>query len=310
MEKLTTVSKIVLLESFLEQGVGLILKLCTWQITLSTVQEAKAPIFLEASLASQFKILIQEHSSNYTRLEQGLIILAETRRMMLNESGTSTHKSHSDAGDGTSHNPEQPRFMRIGQWPTKLTSALATPSTAPETHSAIHRTVTDLQNEEIAMDTIRSSASSDGSTQSENDATRVDQPHGTASNEGLVEIKDSGHSAIRNYYHFEWFRILVSMIFIIISEVIIYGLSTYSNIVSLWQIFLGMAAMGLVASILYTGLFVILMEYNVVMENFVQTYARLQPGLQHICLRVCAYLYACGVIGGIAYLGYWYLWQL
>ncbi len=228
---------------------------------------------------------------------------------MLNGSGTSTHRSHSGAGDGTSHNPEQPRFMRIGQWPTKLTSALATPSTAPETHSAIHRTVTDLQNEEIAMDTIRSSASSDGSNQSENEATRVDQPHVTTSNKDSVEIKDSGHSTIRNYYQFEWFRILVSMILIIISEVIIYGLSTSSNIVLLWQIFLGMAAMGLVSSILYTGLFVILMEYNVVMENFVQNYARLQPGLQHICLRVCAYLYACGVIGGIAYLGFWYLWE-
>ncbi len=225
---------------------------------------------------------------------------------MLKESGTSTHSSHSDAGDGTSHTPQQPRFMRIGLWPKKLTSALAAPSTAPKTHSAIHRTVTDLQNEEITMDTIRSSTSSNSSTQPENEAARVDQSHVTASNEDSVEREDSGHSAIRNYYQFEWFRILISMVFLIISEVIIYGLTMYGNIVVLWQIFLWMAAIGLVSSILYTGFFVVLMEYNKVMENFVQKYARLPPEPQHICLRVCAYLYACGVIGGIAYLGFWY----
>ena len=89
---------------------------------------------------------------------------------------------------------------------------------------------------------------------------------------------------------------------LMVSEVIILVLALYGNVVLLWQSVLTSIAIGLFSLLLYTGIFVVLTEYHEAVENFFNKYARIRPGLQHLCFRLCAYIYSLGVV---AVLGLW-----
>ena len=175
-----------------------------------------------------------------------------------------------------------------------MTPELATPSIALETHSAIRRTGTDLHNEEISIGTARSRIHSDDQTRSDHqdEGGDVSMPL----SEHLVVSEDRGQDPPHDYYQFEWFRILVGMVLAMVSEVIIFVLVDFGNIVLFWFQILTSIAMGIGLLLLYTGIFVLLMEYHEAVENCFNRYARLRPGLQHACLRLCAYIYALGVI--------------
>lgn len=86
------------------------------------------------------------------------------------------------------------------------------------------------------------------------------------------------------------------MVLGIISEVIILGLVELGNLVTLRYYILNSIAIGILLLLLYTGIFVVLTEYHETVGKFLNRYARLRPGLQHACLRLCAYIYALAVI--------------
>ena len=272
----------------------------TGQITiiLFLVNSGKpqASICLMASMAMCYNP-IQGCTSKYTISEKPLTLIAEKRRTMLSENDTSTHNSQSEAGHGPSRDISQKQIMRIGQWPMGMTSAPATPSIALRSQNTIRRTGTDLSNEETTTDIVRPRIH----PQAENESVRDSLPQDTSSAESLVVSEDTRLISSRDYYQFEWFWVLIGMIFLMVSEIIIIGLVLFANVVVLWAPILMSVAIGLISSLLYTGIFVILLEYHEAMEKFLDKYACLGPGLQHLCLRVCAYVYACGVIVAIAF---------
>ena len=244
--------------------------------------------------------LVQERTSEAVRFKALLTSILEKRRSLI-----STHNAQSDAEFAPSQNTGRPQFQRIGQWPNKMTPDLPTPSIPLEPHSAIRRTGTDLQNEEIRIDTARCRTRSDDRTRSEHEheSGEVSLPHDTSSSEHSAVLEDRGQDLSRDYYQFEWFRILIGMMLVMVSEVITFGLVEFGNVVLLWYNILNSIAIGLLSLLLYTGIFVVLMEYHEAVENFLNRYARLRPGLQHFCLRLCAYVYALSVP---AVLGLWF----
>lgn len=98
------------------------------------------------------------------------------------------------------------------------------------------------------------------------------------------------------------------MVLLMVSEIIISILVTFADIVELWPFFLSSLAIGLCSSLLYTGIFVFLTHYNEAIEKSLDRYARVRPWLQRICLRICAYAYACGVLAAVGYLLYYLIY--
>ena len=192
--------------------------------------------------------------------------------------------------------------MRVGQWPTETTPNPSASSIALETHNAIRRTGTDLQNEEADMGTVRTRTNSKDNTQAEDEAARSPQPQDPPSLENLVVTEARRHLLSRDYYRFEWFRILIGMIILLVSEIIISVLVRLGDIVTLWQSVFNSVAIGLASLFLYTGFFVLLGEHHEAMKRAVEKYARLSPRLQRTCLRFCAYAFSCSVIAAVAYI--------
>ena len=193
--------------------------------------------------------------------------------------------------------------MKIGQWPTRTTSAPTAPSVFLQIHNTVHRTGTDLQNEEVNMGIVRSRAPND-TTQAENEAAGIVQPQNASSahNPGVTE--DRGPELTLDYYHFEWFRILIGMILVMVSQIIVSVLTLLGDILVLLQPVLTSIGIGLVSSVLYTGFFVVLMEYHEAVGKAVHKYTRLHPRSQQKCLRFCAYAYPCSVVVGLALVFY------
>lgn len=186
--------------------------------------------------------------------------------------------------------------MRIGQWPTKTTLA---PSVVPEAHSSIRRIGTDPVNEELSVGVVRSRTCPNDGGQPENDAARETPPHDT---EHCVATQAQGSVLSYDYYQLEWFWILIGTILLMVSETVIWFLVTFGDfaIIILPIPVLISIAIGLVSSMHYIGVFFILMEHHEEIESAIYKYTRLRPGSQNLCLRVCAYAYACGVIVAFA----------
>ena len=237
---------------------------------------------------------VQEHTSEGIISNPSLTEVIEKKRF--------THNLPSDAEHASSHDTGQAQFLRIGQWPSRITPELATPFIALETHSAIRRTGTDLRNEEISIGTAHSRIYSDEQTHSDyqHEYGDVSVPHNTTSYEHSAVFEDRGQDPPHDYYQFEWFRLLIGMVLAMVSGVIIFVLILVvygaTMIVIFWKMILISVAIGVSSLLLYTGIFVLLMEYNEAIENCLNRYARLRPALQHACLRLCAYIYALGVI--------------
>ena len=233
------------------------------------------------------------------------MIVIEKSRTISIERGNDGRGAQSNAEHGPFHDTRCRHFLRIGQWPASTNSALAGPSTALESLIAIRRTGTDLQNEETNIGTVHSRTISDNSTQSETEAARMSHPHDTSSVETLVQSNDSSPNLSLHYYQFEWFRILIGMVLLMVSEVIVFALvvvATTTSVIGLWRKFLISVAVGLFSSLLYVSIFIVLVEYHEAIEEFLDKHAHLWPGLQHTCLRASAYIYACGVIAVICYI--------
>lgn len=245
--------------------------------------------------------MVHESASEDAGAEPSLINTAENRRTVIRERSTSMHRVQSDAGYEISHGTRQPQFLHVGQWPAKMTPDFATPSVSLQTTIAIHRTGTELQNEEESVGTIHSRTCSDDGTHSEHqhESGEIPQPHDAPPTEDLTLSKDRGHNLPCDYYQFEWFWILIGMVLLLVSEFIIFTLVILGDIVTLWPSFLILLGIGLCSSLLYTGIFVVLTEYHEVVEKFLDRYARVRPWLQRICLRVCTYAYACGVLAAV-----------
>lgn len=232
------------------------------------------------------------------------MIFTEKSRTISIDSGNEAHGAQSSAENGPFHDTGHRPFLRIGQWPAPTTSALAGPPIALKAHIGIRRTGTDLQNEEINIGAVGSRTVSDNNTQSETEAARVSHPHDTSSTENADQSKDGGPNLSLHYYQFEWFRILIGMVLLMVSDVITHALVTVTftaNVVGLWLNVLISVAVGLFLLLLYTSIFVVLMEYHEAIERFLDKHAHLRPRLQHTFLRGCAYIYACGIIVVIAF---------
>ena len=230
------------------------------------------------------------------------MIVTEKSRSMSIESGNDGHGVQSNAEHGQFHRSRHRPFLRIGQWPARTTLALAGPFIALESHIAIRRTGTDLENEETNIGAVRSRTISDNIMQSETEAARISHPHDTSSVETSVQSNNSGPNLSLDYYQFEWFRILIGMVLLMVSEDILLALvavALTTNVVTLWLSFLISVAVGLFSLLLYVSIFVVLMEYHEAIEKFLDKHAHLWPRLQHTCLRASAYIYACGVIAVI-----------
>ena len=236
--------------------------------------------------------LVQESTSDNIRPKLSLTNFIEVRRTLRSE-----HTVPSDAGHTSSLDTWQSRFLRIGQWPSRLRTDLATSPIALRSHSIIHRTGTDLQNEELSIGTARSRTRSDNQmhSESEHEPGEVSLPHNASSSQHSTVLEDLGQDLPYDYYQFEWFWILIGMILLMVIEAIVIVLDVFGNVVTFWQNVLTFIAIGLFSLLLYIGFFVVLREYHEVVENFFHKYTRMRPGLQHICLRVCAYIYALGV---------------
>ena len=231
-----------------------------------------------------------------------LIIRTDKKKPTNSASEIDTCDAERRAEGGILHNTRQLQWMRIGQWPARMAPAPTTPTFALETNNAIHRSGTDLLNEEEDIGTIRSRNSMNSSTNSENDATRVHPSYSTSSAEDLATVEPPESNVDRDYYQFEWFWILIGMIVLMISIVVLVVLAYMGNIVVFAFSILLSLAIGLGSTTLYTGIFVVLMEYHEAIGKAVHRYARLQPELQRTCLRVFAYAYACGVVAVVAVL--------
>lgn len=268
--------------------------LCQWRGNPSFNTDQGKPGYKKCNM-------VHESASEDAGAEPSLINTAENRRTVIREGSTSMHRVQSDAGYEISHGTRQPQFLHVGQWPAKMTPDFATPSVSLQTTIAIHRTGTELQNEEESVGTIHSRTCSDDGTRSEHqhESGEIPQPHDAPPTEDLTLSQDRGQKLPCDYYQFEWFWILIGMVLLLVSEFIIFFLVMLQNIVTLWPSFLILLGIGLCSSLLYTGIFVVLTEYHEVVEKFLDRYARVRPWLQRICLRVCTYAYACGVLAAV-----------
>ena len=237
--------------------------------------------------------LLQDSTNEGIRSKPSLIYLIERRRSL-----RSTHNVQSGGEHAPSQDTRQPQFLRIGQWPNRMTPDLATPSIALEPHGAIRRTGTELQNEELSIGSARSRTNSDDQTRSEHqhEFGDVSLPHNTSSSEHSAVLKDRGQDLPHDYYQFEWFRILIGMMLLTVSEVTIITLTTFQSIVKLWEFILMSLAIGLLSLLPYTAFFVFLMEYHGAVESFLNKYARLRPGLYYLGLRLWAYVHVLSVL--------------
>ena len=130
------------------------------------------------------------------------------------------------------------------------------------------------------MGTVRSRTYSDDNTQVENEATGASQPNDTSSIENLV-VTEAGHRDLsRDYYRFKWFWTLIGMILLMVSKIILLVLGRLWAIVILWKSILVSVTAGLVSSVFFAGVFVLLGEYHEAMTRAVAKYVRLRPGLQ------------------------------
>ena len=162
----------------------------------------------------------------------------------------------------------------------------------------------DLQDDEIHIGTVRSMVFLSNSTQLETEAAGASHLRGLSSAENSIGSKDRGLFLSRGLYRFEWFRVLIGMVLLVVSEFIVYVLvfvRLIPNVVLLWYPFLVSMAFGLFLLLLYTSIFVVLMEHHEAIEKILDKHAHLWPGLRHTCLRRFAYFYACGVIVVIAF---------
>ena len=182
-----------------------------------------------------------------------------------------------------------------------MKSAHATPSIALDTHGTIDRTETDIPSEEMTIGTDSSRTCLEDRMQPGNEATQLRQPYDTSSAQNSGEVEDRGLEFSTDYYQFEWFRILIGMVLLIVSEIIIYGLVGLEGIIEKWGDLLMPVAIGLLMSLLYIGIFIVLAEFHEAIGKLLHRYARLRPRIQHICLRFCAYCYAVGAVMGFGF---------
>ena len=224
--------------------------------------------------------LVQDRTSENIRSEPSLTEIIEKRRTL-----QSTHAVPSDANHAPSPNTRQSRFLRIGQWASTITPALATSSIALRSHSAIRRSGTDNQTH----------------SESEHKPGEASLQQTASPSQHSAVLEDRGQNLPHDYYEFEWFRVLIGMILLMVSEVIIFVLAISGKllVVFYWQTILISIAIGLFLSLLYTGAFVVLTEYHEAVENFFNRYIRLRPGVQHACLRLFAYGYASIAIAAV-----------
>lgn len=191
--------------------------------------------------------------------------------------------------------------MRIGQWPVRMTAALATPPKVPETNSTIRRTGTDLQCEEDGVGTAYFRHCSSDSSQAANQVATTSHSQVTSSADISASIVSFRPDLSRDYYKFRWFLILIVMMVIMISiniAITIYLFLCTNHIIESWESVLLTTAFGLVALTIYAGMFVVLMEYHEKIEEAGTKYFGLRPRTQRTCLRVCTGVYAVGVVIG------------
>ena len=260
---------------------------CFWGSTFS---------FLDDGLAKRTKITFRECVVDIDRC-YNLLIPLEKRHATQTESQSSTHDAQSQAGHDIIGDRRR-KILRIGQWPARNTSPLFNSPIALETDCNIRRTGTDLQNEEENVGTARSRLHPGSHLQiASGDEEETSQ---SALAENAIPIIDSGLDLSRNYYNFEWFWILLGMMVLNVSAIIsleIFVLARLSSsIIGFWLPLVISISIDIVSFTLYTGLFVVLKEYHEVIEKAVIKYARLPRGLQSFCLRICAYVYAVGVV--------------
>ena len=236
------------------------------------------------------------------------MIVAEKSRALSIQSGNDAHGAQSNAEHEPFHNTRHRPFLRIGQWPAPTTSALTGPSIAPESHNAIPRTGTGLQNDGTYIGTVHPTVLSCNTTQSETEAAGASHLRDVSSAGNSIGSKDKGLFLSRELYQFEWFRILICMLLSVVLEIIAVVLWV-GSIVELWWLILGSVANVLFSSLLYVSIFVVLMEYHEAIEKFLDKHAHLWRRLQRTCLRASAYIYACGVIVVIGHLNVTFSYQ-
>ena len=189
---------------------------------------------------------------------------------------------------------EQPTYFPIGQWPTKSTSISATTSITLVAHNTVRRTGTDLQAEEMNIGTVRSRTNPNCSAQAEVEAAGAPQP---SSAEAFVTTHGLEHPPTPEYIQYEWLRVLIAMILLLITETILMILIRLEDMVVLWRQICISVAIALVSTILYTGAFVVLKQYHGVIGKTIRKYIWLSLRLQRSCLRLLVYVYLCGIIG-------------
>lgn len=267
-------------------------------------------------------LILKMSTSEDTGSKQSLINTAGNKGTANREGEASTQRVQSDAELETPHGTKQPQYLYVGQWLAKTrpgSPALATPSIILEPIAAVRTTgTTALQNEEETIGTVDTRTPTDDSTHSEhqNEPEEVSWPHDTPPTEDLKLSNDGGPNLPCDYYQFEWFCILIGMVFLMISEIMIFVLAVYHEIIGSseeikWLNIIILGGIGLLPPLLYTGAFVLLMEYHETIGNLLDRFACVpfRPWLQRIGLRIFAYGYVCVILAGYGYLLYHFTYK-
>ena len=202
------------------------------------------------------------------------------------------------------------QLLRECQWASE-NSLDQTAHPGPEqTKGTARRTGSDLQNEEIRIDSIDSQPQSRHSVSADGDNTT------TAYQSNEIDVVNSGGmnngdtssvttTTPTTYHFFQWFPILIGMMLAITLSIFINILvmirpssaaTPNAKIVRFWVRIIQLTVFGVESSLLYVVIFVILGQNHGKLGIFFEKHFGICRSKQRLCLHILAYIYPCVVI--------------
>ena len=202
----------------------------------------------------------------------------------------SIHKGGRDEHSRT-HHVNQVEYWRVGDWPDRIpdlprfnlcqSPGIVATRTDTDARVAEWRHVTTLR---------RPQATQAVHTRLQKHPEQVPEVETQRPMHGRTDMHNPTDQ--RDYYRFEWFRILVAFITLAIFGTGISPATVLGNIVKKFGLILKEIAGGLLTLCAYTCFFLVLSRYHNKISRLLERYLLLPPGAQKVSLRICTYLYA------------------
>ena len=198
-------------------------------------------------------------------------------------------------------------FVRVGEWLPRLPAEATGSSNDLQNHSIGSRTRTDLENEELGLDSLPARAIEQSSASVGVGRLIIPQDPGQSLTKVLEPSGNQRSGTPHDYYQFEWFGVLIGMIIITTGQIIVsiiiqlsYWLkdqsrSSVAGAEFYYMVQIQMCVFDLEMVFAYTLAFVLLTQHHQELGSFLRTYTRIPSGIQRSALRLMAYVSPCAV---------------